>query len=133
MECKICFSDPHRQMNEGVRDAAPEFMNLLLLNLQSPLLDRHVKPSILSTFGDVAIAIGGDFESFLPNLMVILDEVIAKTSLPPGVSSDIIIDRNTLSDLSLRCYRLLLHLKRLTSSILCVRVFLRLMLELLRV
>ncbi|KAJ1539461.1 karyopherin beta [Cladochytrium tenue] len=69
-----------RALSEGVRPYADDFMNLLVLNLQSPLLDQNAKPTILSTFGDIAIAVGGEFEASLPQVMLILNEVITKIS-----------------------------------------------------
>ncbi|KAJ2909493.1 karyopherin Kap95 [Coemansia aciculifera] len=50
------------------QDAAPycdQFMTILLHNLESDALSRDVKPGILSCFGDIALAIGGSFESYL--------------------------------------------------------------------
>ncbi|KAJ2742230.1 karyopherin Kap95 [Coemansia sp. BCRC 34301] len=50
------------------QDAAPycdQFMAILLHNLESDALSRDVKPGILSCFGDIALAIGGSFESYL--------------------------------------------------------------------
>ncbi|KAJ2001082.1 karyopherin Kap95 [Coemansia thaxteri] len=50
------------------QDAAPycnQFMTILLHNLEADALNRDVKPGILSCFGDIALAIGGSFESYL--------------------------------------------------------------------
>ncbi|KAE8217643.1 hypothetical protein CF319_g8317 [Tilletia indica] len=43
-----------------------DFMTAFCENLQSPTLHRDVKPAVLSAFGDVAIAIGAQFEKYLP-------------------------------------------------------------------
>ncbi|KAJ2844972.1 karyopherin Kap95 [Coemansia brasiliensis] len=40
-------------------------MSILLQNLESNVLHRDVKPGILSCFGDIALAIGGRFETYL--------------------------------------------------------------------
>lgn len=58
-------------------NAAPycnEFMQLLVTNLQSPILHRSVKPCILSCFGDIALAIGDKFEPYLEVVMMVLQQ-----------------------------------------------------------
>ncbi|KAI9144908.1 putative karyopherin beta-1 subunit [Paraphysoderma sedebokerense] len=60
-----------------VTDAAPYcdmFMNLLLQDLQSPVLHRDVKPAILACFGDVALAIGSKFEVYLEVVFHVLQQ-----------------------------------------------------------
>ncbi|KAJ2972582.1 hypothetical protein NUW54_g12237 [Trametes sanguinea] len=47
-------------------------MNVLLENLQSDVLNRNVKISILSCFGDIAMAIGPAFEPYLAATMGVL-------------------------------------------------------------
>lgn len=49
-----------------------QFMNTLLQNLQSPVLHRNVKPAILSCFGDIALAIEGQFANYLDVTMGVL-------------------------------------------------------------
>ncbi|KAF9404839.1 karyopherin beta [Podila epigama] len=51
-----------------------EFMNTLLQNLQSPVLHRNVKPAILSCFGDIALAIEGQFGAYLDVTMNVLSQ-----------------------------------------------------------
>ncbi|KAF9209269.1 karyopherin beta [Haplosporangium sp. Z 27] len=48
------------------------FMTTLLQNLQSPVLHRNVKPAILSCFGDIALAIEGQFGAYLDVTMTVL-------------------------------------------------------------
>lgn len=50
-------------------------MELLITNLQSPVLHSDVKPAILSCFGDIALAIGAEFEPFLDLVMLALQQV----------------------------------------------------------
>lgn len=47
-------------------------MSVLLENLASPVLDRSVKLSVVSCFGDIAMAIGPAFEPYLPPVMAVL-------------------------------------------------------------
>ena len=54
-----------------------EILGLLLKNLQSPKLNRNVKPPILSCFGDIALAIGGNFEKYMDVTMSMLQQASA--------------------------------------------------------
>jgi importin subunit beta-1 len=49
-------------------------MTVLLENLQSDLVGRNVKITILSTFGDIALAIGPAFEPYLATTMNVLQQ-----------------------------------------------------------
>ncbi|KAG1838676.1 armadillo-type protein, partial [Suillus tomentosus] len=51
---------------------AGAFMNVLLENLQSNVLNRNVKISVLSCFGDIALAIGPAFDPYLNTTMDVL-------------------------------------------------------------
>ena len=58
-------------------------MNHLLKDLPSSRLHRSVKPPIFSCFGDIALAIDGNFEKYLPYAMPMLQyatEIAAQTS-----------------------------------------------------
>ncbi|WFD36169.1 karyopherin Kap95 [Malassezia cuniculi] len=46
----------------------------LFENLQSPVINRTVKPHILSCFGDIAMAIGPAFEPYLSTTMTVLQQ-----------------------------------------------------------
>jgi importin subunit beta-1 len=59
------------------KDAAPycnNLMQLLVTNLQSPILHRSVKPAILSCFGDIALAVGDQFSMYLDVVMMVLQQ-----------------------------------------------------------
>ncbi|KAI8354340.1 armadillo-type protein [Mortierella sp. GBAus27b] len=58
------------------------FMNTLLNNLQSPVLHRNVKPAILSCFGDIALAIEGQFASYLDVSMSVLAQACGIRAAP---------------------------------------------------
>ncbi|KAJ1920173.1 karyopherin Kap95 [Mycoemilia scoparia] len=59
------IGDICRGFNNDVKPYCDAFMHILLKNLESSELSRDVKPPILSCFGDIALAIGGDFEKYL--------------------------------------------------------------------
>lgn len=71
-----------RALEAKVLPYCDEIVGLLLRNLQNPALNRDVKPPILSCFGDVALAIGGQFEKYLPVTMTMLNQA-AQTSVNP--------------------------------------------------
>lgn len=67
-------ADIVRSLNEKVQPYCDAFMNSLLNNLRSPALGNQLKPSILQCFGDIAHAIGGAFETYLPVVAQVLQQ-----------------------------------------------------------
>lgn len=49
-------------------------MTVLFENLSSEVLNRNVKITILSCFGDIALAVGPAFEPYLPTTMTVLSQ-----------------------------------------------------------
>ncbi|KAI7885662.1 ARM repeat-containing protein [Lichtheimia hyalospora FSU 10163] len=68
------IGDLCRALGENVVPYCNTFMQLLVQNLQSPILHRTVKPNILSSFGDVALAISDKFEPYLEVVMMVLQQ-----------------------------------------------------------
>ena len=66
--------DVCRALNIAVLPYCDEFMTLLLSNLGNQSLHRSVKPPIISTFGDVALAIGPHFSKYLDVTMHVLKQ-----------------------------------------------------------
>ncbi|KAF8999789.1 armadillo-type protein [Cyathus striatus] len=66
------IGDISRALGEQSAQYAGPFMTVLLENLQSDVLNRNVKISILSCFGDIALAIGPSFEPYLETTMSVL-------------------------------------------------------------
>jgi importin subunit beta-1 len=66
------IGDISRALGDQSAQYAGVFMNVLLENLQSEVLNRNVKISILSCFGDIALAIGVAFEPYLDTTMGVL-------------------------------------------------------------
>ncbi|GBE87129.1 ARM repeat-containing protein [Sparassis latifolia] len=66
------IGDISRALGEQSTQYANAFMSVLLENLQSDVLNRNVKISILSCFGDIALAIGPAFEPYLSTTMGVL-------------------------------------------------------------
>jgi importin subunit beta-1 len=66
------IGDISRALGDQSAQYAGPFMTVLLENLQSDVLNRNVKISILSCFGDIALAIGPSFEPYLETAMSVL-------------------------------------------------------------
>ncbi|KAM0747802.1 ARM repeat-containing protein [Meredithblackwellia eburnea MCA 4105] len=76
------IGDICRALGEGSLPYCQGFMEALLADLQSSVLHRSVKPIILSTFGDIALAVGPGFEPFLETTMGVLQQAGAMRADP---------------------------------------------------
>lgn len=71
-----------RGLGEQATPFAQGFMELLLEDLQSTVLHRSVKPPILSCFGDIALAVGGNFAPYLETTVGVLQQAGAMRADP---------------------------------------------------
>lgn len=71
--------DMCRALEKDFLRFADPIVSALLVNLQNTELDNSVKPPILGVFGDIAMAIGGEFERYLGTVMVLLYQASALT------------------------------------------------------
>lgn len=121
------IGDVTRALGDQTEQYAQAFVTVLLENLSSEVLNRNVKISILACFGDIALAIGPKFEPYLETAMTVLRQAAALQANPV---------RTTFYPL----YRIAEPFRWLYSSTTspsitsptCARVFLKLILELLR-
>lgn len=75
------IGDICRALDDKLLPFSDGIMKLLLTDLQSNLLHRSVKPAIFSCFGDIALAIGDQFEKYVPHALPTMQqaaEVCAK-------------------------------------------------------
>jgi importin subunit beta-1 len=54
-----------------------DIVKALLELLQSQELNRRVKPAVLSTFSDIALALNGDFQRYASVVLLILQQVVS--------------------------------------------------------
>uniref|UniRef100_A0A803PP82 Importin N-terminal domain-containing protein n=2 Tax=Cannabis sativa TaxID=3483 RepID=A0A803PP82_CANSA len=79
-------------------------MTQLLKNLSSNQLHRSVKPPIFSCFGDIALAIGENFEKYLVYAMPMLQGAAELSVNTSGADDDMIEYTNTLRNGILEAY-----------------------------
>jgi importin subunit beta-1 len=77
-------SDITRSLGDKAQPYCDTFMNYLLNNLRSTTLSNQLKPSILETFGDIAQAIGTNFDTYLSVVAQVLQQASGVT-----VSADV--------------------------------------------
>ncbi|KAA1475779.1 karyopherin Kap95 [Dentipellis sp. KUC8613] len=71
------IGDITRALGDQSAPYAEAFVGVLLENLSSDVLNRNVKISILSCFGDIALAVGPAFEPYLETSMTVLRQAAA--------------------------------------------------------
>jgi importin subunit beta-1 len=72
--------DLSRALEGKIERFCGSIVPILLNNLQSSELNMKVKPPIISTLGDLALAVGPSFQQYISNVMAVLFEA-AKTSI----------------------------------------------------
>lgn len=75
----------------------------LLELLQSPVLDRSVKPHIISLFSDIAMAIEGNFDRYIGAILPILKQA-GEININPDADEDLIDYINVLRNSILEAY-----------------------------
>jgi importin subunit beta-1 len=65
-------SDLAHALGPDITSLCDEILTIFLQNLQSNMLDREAKPVIISTMGDIALAITSQFHRYLPFVMMVL-------------------------------------------------------------
>lgn len=76
-----------RALGPDANKYAGDFMRALFDNLQSQTLSRDVKPTILSSFGDIALGVGRGFEPYMQTTMAVLQQ--AAQSVGSQAAADI--------------------------------------------
>lgn len=66
------LSDVSDAIGRNLVAHANSIMQILLQNLQNPLIERAIKPVIISALGDLALAVGPYFSNYMPYVMPML-------------------------------------------------------------
>lgn len=98
------IGDIGRALGEGMLPYCDNLMNMLMMNVSSNAVSRGVKPIILSTFGDLALAIGGNFEKYLAPVLQTLMGAIQITVTQPAYDLDILDFHCQLREAVLEAY-----------------------------
>ncbi|KAF4379577.1 hypothetical protein F8388_023594 [Cannabis sativa] len=93
-----------RALEGGILPYCDGIMTQLLKNLSSNQLHRSVKPPIFSCFGDIALAIGENFEKYLVYSMPMLQGAAELSVNTSGADDDMIEYTNTLRNGILEAY-----------------------------
>ena len=89
-EYQVCSSavgaagDICRAVEVKVAPYCDEIVMCLLQALENPALNRSVKPGMLTLFGDIALAVGGEFQRYLapPSKTMMMLYQASKTQVP---------------------------------------------------
>lgn len=103
--CSIAIGlvgDLARALGQNMLPYADEIVMSLFEAVQDPYLDRSVKPHVISTFGDMASALGSQYKRYLSGTMVILEQ--AATSNIPRDTVDNVEYLNDLRSSILETY-----------------------------
>lgn len=99
--------DVSRALRGQIAPYCDRIITLLLQNLQNKYIDRSIKPAILSCFGDIGLAIGGNFERYLEVVMRMLkqaSDMIVSTNFQTIEDIDFLDYMNALRESILEAY-----------------------------
>ena len=94
--------DISRNIEASMTPYCNQIMQSLIATLKDPSIHRSVKPPVLSCFGDIAMAIGGNFEPYLQLSGMLLMQ--ASAMKPPEDDEDMIEYCNLLRESVLEAY-----------------------------
>ncbi|KAM4076037.1 hypothetical protein ACJW30_12G034400 [Castanea mollissima] len=93
-----------RALEDQILPYCDGIMTQLLKNLSSNQLHRSVKPPIFSCFGDIALAIGENFEKYLMYAMPMLQSAAELSAHTSGADDDLVDYTNSLRNGILEAY-----------------------------
>ncbi|KAG0452441.1 hypothetical protein HPP92_025105 [Vanilla planifolia] len=90
------IGDICRALDDKVLPYCDGLMSILLKNQSNPMLHQSVKPPIFSCFGDIALAIGENFEKYVPYVMSMVQGASQHCANLDNVDEDMLEYRNQL-------------------------------------
>lgn len=99
-----------RALNRLISPYCDRIMHCLIELLQSSVLNRSVKPHVISVFADIALAIEGDFERYSKIVMGILKQA-GEVTISPTMDEDLVEYINTLKNSILEAYTGIIQVK----------------------
>jgi len=88
-DVQVCYmatgavGDLCRALEGKITTYFDDILHILYTNLQNPVVDRKIKAAIITCFGDIALAVTGEFEKYLPPVVQMLQEA-SRTTLQDG-------------------------------------------------
>lgn len=111
-------TDLCRALQMKVLPYVEQFVHILYTNLQNPKVDRKIKAAIMTTFGDISLAITGEFEKFLAPILGMLQEAsMTRLEDGPPDNEDWIDYLNSLREGVLEAYAGIIHGLRESNKI----------------
>mmetsp|Transcript_85121 Transcript_85121/g.150554 ORF Transcript_85121/g.150554 Transcript_85121/m.150554 type:complete len:857 (-) Transcript_85121:127-2697(-) len=115
-EVQVCLmttgivGDLCRALEGKIMTYCDTILNILYNNLQNTAVDRKIKAAIMTCFGDLALAIGGEFEKYLVPVVQMLREA-SSTRLAdgPADNEEWVEYLNTLREGVLEAYSGIIH------------------------
>jgi len=99
-----------RGLGRKINTYCDTILEILYGNLENGAVDRKIKPAIMSCFGDIALAITGDFEKYLPPVVKMLREASAtKLQDGPSGNEEWVEYLNNLREGALEAYTGIIH------------------------
>jgi importin subunit beta-1 len=92
--CSVSISilgDVCAALGDKIAPYCNDIMTILLQNLHSPQLSKNIKPPIIAVFGDIALAIQGEFEKYLQYVGIVLKQA-SEAQVDDKVRSDEMIE-----------------------------------------
>lgn len=115
-EIQVCLvalgilSDVCRALDRKIITYSDTFVQILVGHLEKPAVDRKIKAAALTCFGDIALAVQGDFEKYLPKvLQLLLQAAQTKITDGPANNEDWVEYLNSLREGVLEAYTGIIH------------------------
>jgi importin subunit beta-1 len=99
-EWQVCLStvgvlgDVCRNVEEAILPFCDQLMTVLMTNLSRPDVNRLIKPSILSTCGDIALVVGFKFEPYAKATTTVLRQAMYMSIQQTNTQDDELLDYN---------------------------------------